>query len=76
MSDGTVGTVGTVKLGVELDADISKSLNKVTDTISSKIKSMFETPEGARKIGEAFTKAMEESMDSAEKVMTNVDTTM
>lgn len=76
MSDGTVGTVGTVKLGVELDADISKSLNKVTDTISSKIKSMFETPEGATKIGEAFTKSMEKSMDRVEKVMSNVDTTM
>lgn len=73
MSDGTVGTV---KLGVELDADISKSLNKVTDTISSKIKSMFETPEGATKIGEAFTKSMEKSMDRVEKVMSNVDTTM
>lgn len=76
MSDGTVGTVGTVKLGVELDADISKSLNKVTDTISSKIKSLFETPEGATKIGEAFTKSMEKSMDRVEKVMSNVDTTM
>ena len=76
MSDGTDGTVGTVKLGVELDADISKSLNKVTDTISSKIKSMFETPEGATKIGETFTKSMEKSMDKVEKVMSNVDTTM
>jgi phage-related protein len=73
MSDGTVGTV---KLGVELDADISKSLNKVADTISSKIKSLFETPEGATKIGEAFTKSMEKSMDRVEKVMSNVDTTM
>ncbi|WP_368346638.1 hypothetical protein [Peptostreptococcus anaerobius] len=73
MSDGTVGTV---KLGVELEADISKSLNKVADTISSKIKSLFETPEGATKIGEAFTKSMEKSMDKVEKVMSNVDTTM
>lgn len=68
--------IGTVKLGVELDADISKSLNKVADTISSKIKSLFETPEGATKIGEAFTKSMEKSMDRVEKVMSNVDTTM
>ena len=69
-------TVGTVKLGVELDADISKSLNKVTDSISSKIKSMFETPEGATKVGEAFTKSMEKSTARAEQVMTSVDTTM
>lgn len=73
MSDGTVGTV---KLGVELDADISKSLNKVTDTISSKIKSMFETPEGATKIGEAFTKSMEKSMAKLDKTLAGVDDTM
>lgn len=70
------GNIGTVKLGVELDADISKSLNKVTDTIASKIKSMFESPEGATKIGQAFTKSMEDSMAKVDKVMEKVDSTM
>lgn len=69
-------TVGTVKLGVELDADISKSLNRVTDSLSSKIKSMFETPDSAAKIGETFEKSVEKSTAKVEQIMSNVDTTM
>mgnify|MGYP000922823406 FL=1 len=69
-------SVGTVKLGVELDADISGSLSKVTDSIAEKIKSMFETPEGATKIGEAFAKSMEQSTAKMDKIMEKVDTGM
>lgn len=69
-------SVGTVKLGVELDADISESLSKVTDSIAGKIKSMFETPEGATKIGEAFAKSMEQSTTKMDKIMEKVDTGM
>lgn len=69
-------SVGTVKLGVELDADISGSLSKVTDSIAEKIKSMFETPEGATKMGEAFAKSMEQSTAKMDKIMEKVDTGM
>lgn len=65
--------VGKIKLGLDINADLSGQLNQITKNISSQLAKVFKENTQAGKLGEQIDKSMQDVDTTLTKTLTKVD---